>query len=259
MFYTDRMDDRFFADYHRSSQRLLLLDYDGTLTPIVRRPEQATPTSELRTLLAELAGAPNTTCVIISGRPHETLEQWLGDLPLGFVAEHGVWRKLPGQDWSLTGYVGLDWKPTVRDVMAALVNQLPGSAVEEKHAALAFHYREASSETVDADVNRLFDDLQKLSGYDKAFKLIHGKKVIEAVAAGIDKGTAARWWLGQANYDFVCAIGDDTTDEALFAALPSSSYTIHVGNQPTGAGIKLDGQPAVIELLERLQRLDTRP
>lgn len=246
------MNDQFFADYRGAKNRLLLLDYDGTLTPIVRRPEDAAPSAELRELLQNIARPVNTTCVIISGRPHDTLEEWLGDLPLGFVAEHGVCRKLPGQEWALSGELAFDWKSSVRDMMAAWLERLPGSFVEEKHAALAFHYREASRATAEADAARLFDELQKFSSYGKDFELIHGKKVIEAVTAGVDKGAAAEWWLKRDDYDFVCAIGDDTTDEAMFLAMPPHAHTIHVGEQKTAARTRFANQLEVIELLEHV-------
>ena len=253
------MNEQFFADYQHATKRLLLLDYDGTLTPLKPTPEGAVPSHELRQLLIDLTRVADLECVIISGRPRETLNVWLGDIPIGFVAEHGVWQKQPHHDWSLREGLLLDWKSTIYEMMLAHSQKFPGSSVEKKHAALAYHYRALTSERAEADANVLYDELQHHESFGKNFTLLHGKKVIEAVAAGADKGIAAKAWLQNDKYDFICAIGDDTTDEALFAALPPSAYTIHVGDEKTVARFKLSHQPDVIKLLGRLLALDTRP
>jgi trehalose 6-phosphate synthase/phosphatase len=79
---------------------LLLLDYDGTLVPFARSPELAAPDGELRDLLAALAAKPGARVHVVSGRRRDTLERWLGDLPLGLHAEHGYWsRAARGEPW----------------------------------------------------------------------------------------------------------------------------------------------------------------
>src|SRR5262249_32752752 len=80
--------------FHRAGRALLLLDYDGTLIDIVDRPDAAAPTPPVRTLLQRLGAAADT--VVISGRDTETLQRWLGDLPLHLVAEHGFWLRRRG-------------------------------------------------------------------------------------------------------------------------------------------------------------------
>ncbi|MEZ5418893.1 MAG: bifunctional alpha,alpha-trehalose-phosphate synthase (UDP-forming)/trehalose-phosphatase [Vicinamibacterales bacterium] len=67
----------------------LLLDYDGTLVPFARSPGLAAPDAELKTLLRALSERPGTLVEIVSGRPKDTLEAWLGDLPVALWAEHG--------------------------------------------------------------------------------------------------------------------------------------------------------------------------
>ncbi len=78
------------ADYHAAEERLLLLDYDGTLMPFQGNPQRVEPDQELRLLLRALTELPHTRVVIISGRDRHTLEKWLGHLPVDFIAEHGV-------------------------------------------------------------------------------------------------------------------------------------------------------------------------
>ncbi|MGH7930573.1 MAG: bifunctional alpha,alpha-trehalose-phosphate synthase (UDP-forming)/trehalose-phosphatase, partial [Candidatus Binatia bacterium] len=87
------------ARYRTSRRRLLFLDYDGTLTPLARHPGLAGPDPMRRELLRSLASEPNNTVVVASGRERQIVEEWLGDLPLGLVAEHGAWLKFTDHPW----------------------------------------------------------------------------------------------------------------------------------------------------------------
>ena len=97
----------------------MFLDYDGTLTPLVRDPSMAKPDGELSALLRRLASDRKNTVVITSGRDRRTLEAWLGDIPLGFVAEHGAWLRLLGQEWQRAKAPQSAWKP---EILASLGN-----------------------------------------------------------------------------------------------------------------------------------------
>ncbi len=72
-------------------------DYDGTLRPFVKRPEDAKPDEEMKSLLLKLAENKNNKVVVISGRDRHTLQEWLGHLPIDMIAEHGVWTKKLGK------------------------------------------------------------------------------------------------------------------------------------------------------------------
>lgn len=234
--------------YQQAEHRLFLLDYDGVLTPIVRRPELAKPSNEVRELLRTLGSDPRNECVIISGRKHEELEQWLGDLPLSFVAEHGLWQKT-GHEWSLTSTIDTHWKDGVRAVMQEFALRLPGALIEEKYAALAFHYREADPHQAEQIVKQLTDKLRAVLGSD--LSLLEGKKVIEVLVNGITKGQAAQPWLNRNDWDFVMAAGDDVTDESLFRVLLPTAYSFKIGEGPTAARHTIKSQAAFIGFLNR--------
>ena len=88
------------ADYHQSKKRLILLDYDGTLQPIVRHPEDAKPSRKILNALERLGSDKRNEVVIISGRDKPTLETWLGHLPVTLVAEHGAFLHKAGwKNW----------------------------------------------------------------------------------------------------------------------------------------------------------------
>lgn len=79
------------ALYTQARSRLILLDYDGTLVGFQKRPEDAVPTPEVIQVLKDLTSDPANHVVINSGRDHQTLEKWLGGLPISFAAEHGAY------------------------------------------------------------------------------------------------------------------------------------------------------------------------
>ena len=237
--------------YKGAKKRLLLLDYDGVLAPIMPLPEQAAPTGELYGLLEKLTADPRNTCVIVSGRPHETLDDWLGHLPLAFAAEHGLWRREPKGDWEFALTVATEWKPAIRAVMERHKALLEGSFIEEKHAGVGFHYRTATSKDARKIVEELIRELGTLVD-DFSLKLLDGKKVVEVIPSGVDKGAAAAFWLDSKDWDFILGAGDDVTDEALFEILPSSAYAIKVGDGMTAASIVIPSQPEFMQLLREL-------
>lgn len=135
------------ADYHAAEQRLLLLDYDGTLVPFHPDPTRAAPDQELLLLLRALTDNPQNRVVVISGRDRNTLQQWLGHLPLHFIAEHGVWlRAADTDDWQLFQPLRNDWKRELRPVLEVYVARTAGSFIEEKDYSLVWHYRRADAE-----------------------------------------------------------------------------------------------------------------
>ncbi|KNE70695.1 trehalose-phosphatase [Allomyces macrogynus ATCC 38327] len=94
---------RCLAAYHGSANgtRLFALDFDGTLSPIARSPEDAKPTQEVLDVLTELCKDDRNRVVVISGRDQATLHKWLGGIPrLGLSAEHGCFVRFPeASDW----------------------------------------------------------------------------------------------------------------------------------------------------------------
>lgn len=105
--------------YKASNKRLLMFDYDGTLTPIVKTPEAAVPSSGLLDSLEKMAADPKNVVYIISGRDAPFLQQHLGHITnLGFSAEHGSFLKDPGEtEWrNLTEHIDMSWKDDVEEI-----------------------------------------------------------------------------------------------------------------------------------------------
>ncbi len=235
-------------DFGSARRRLLLLDYDGTLTPLKPTPEQAAPGPELLATLARLAAVGDL--VIVSGRPRSVLEAWLGRLDVAFVAEHGAWVRARGGDWSRTGNLSDDWKPGVKDLMERFVDRLPGSRVEEKEFTLAWHYRQAEPDLASLRVTELNDHLINLTEMSD-LRVAQGHKVVEVRPSLLSKGSACQVFLAR-DYDFVLAMGDDTTDEDLFRVLPASAYSIRVGLTQSYARFNVRDQATALALVEDL-------
>ncbi len=231
---------------------LLLLDYDGTLAPFTPRPEMATPDAALRALLEKLTRRPNTSVHIVSGRPRETLEAWMGALPVGLHAEHGLWSRMgPGAEWRTLEGIPLDWKGQVRPLMDAFTARVPGSFVEEKSASLAWHYRQVESEYGSQQARELRLLLADALGHE--LEALPGNKVVEVRPRGVNKGRVVSAVVAATpSGALVVALGDDRTDEDLFAALPEGAISIHAGGKPTRAAYRVGGPGEVRKLLATL-------
>ena len=212
----------------KGQQRLLLLDYDGTLVGFHPNPQRAQPGEELRLLLRALTDLPDTRVVIISGRDRNTLQAWLGDLPLDFIAEHGVWLRTAGEDWQLFQQLRNEWKRELRPVLELYVARTAGSFIEEKDYSLVWHYRRADADLGEVRAREMMSHLSFMTA-NTDLQVLEGNKVVEIKNAGINKGTAAARWLAQYQPGFVLALGDDRTDEDTFRALPEEAYSVRVG------------------------------
>lgn len=251
-----KLQTRLQTAYKQANNRLLLLDYDGTLVPLVKRPELARPDSQLLQNLTGLACDPKNTVVVISGRDRKYLSQWLKKTGVDLVAEHGTWfREKEWKDWRLTEK-GLtdDWKKNIYPILEMFSERTPGSFVEEKSYALVWHYRKAEPELGSLRAKELVDALRDmLSG--TVLQVLLGSKVVEIKPTDVNKGKAALHWLEKVkSWDFVLAIGDDWTDEDIFSVLPDKAWSIKVGFIPfTKAHYFLESSNEAINLLESLR------
>ena len=233
----------------QAARRLLLLDYDGTLAPIVQTPAGARPGARLLSLLRRLAGDPATTVVVLSGRDRTTLDEWLGALPLDLAAEHGAWIREAQAEWRPLRELRSGWKPRIIPILERYMDRLPGAFIEEKEYSVAWHFRGAHPEQAEALAGDMVAHLTSITA-NIDVQVLRGKKVIEVRSAGVDKGVAALHWLSQGRYDFILASGDDTTDEDLFSALPESAFSIRVGLVSSRARFNLADTSDVLLLLE---------
>ena len=264
--------------WDRAERRLVLCDYDGTLTPLVRTPERAKPTPTLRKLLHRLGSEPGVDVVLVSGRDRATMERWFGDLPVGLIAEHGAWKS----DYHVSGHAQQQdakgdstvsplsspafppatrlwnraadmpdaalWQPVVKRILEESVDRVPKSFIEEKSDALAWHYRLSDSRVAKKERRALVERLEPVL-QEWHLNVMKNSKVVEVCPAVISKGEAVAPLARSGKYDVVVAMGDDTTDETMFATLPETAWTFKIGGGATQAKYRLLDSAATRRML----------
>ena len=231
----------------------MFLDYDGTLTPIVRRPEDALLSDRMRESVRRLA----TRCpvVIVSGRDRVTVEQLVEIDGIGYVGSHGFDIVGPRES-GIRREVGIEFLATLDEAeadLAARLKDVAGALVERKKFTIATHYRlvaasqRARVETAVDAVRHAHPSLRKDRG-KAVFELRPDLKW--------DKGAAVVWLLEQLGLKRVVGIhiGDDVTDETLFEALAGRGFGIIVAtdHRPTSAQFRLRDPDEVRQFLEWL-------
>ncbi len=228
---------------------IILLDYDGTLRKLVSSPELAVPPQGLIALLGALAERKNTEVHLVSGRTRESLEGWFGLLPTALHAEHGAWSRPVGGQWRIVREISSDWKEQLRPIFDEFTYRTPGSRVEEKSTTFAWHYRMADPEFGPSQARELSVHLTDILT-NTPVEVLHGEKVVEVRQHGVHKGIVVEQILAtRDDVPLIVAIGDDRTDEDMFAALPQTGIAIHVGTAPTNARYRLADPAAVLAFL----------
>lgn len=220
--------DRLVREWGQSGRKLVLCDYDGTLTQLTPTPSRAKPTRRLLALLREVGSIPDVDLYLVSGRTQEIMEEWFGDLPVGLIAEHGAWHSEPvisdnaasKRIWTRAN--GMpdpeEWRPIIEIIMSKFVARVPKSFIEHKSMDLAWHYRLSDQKLAEEQCERLVAELEKICPqYD--LLVMRNSKVVEVCPANVSKGQAVEPLLRRGRYDVVLALGDDTTDETMFEAV----------------------------------------
>ena len=261
IFFLDELTRKNMLDsYRKSSKRLLLLDYDGTLVPFESNPDQAVPDYNLVQLLTHLSSKPENDVLIISGRSSQWLDQQFGNLPVSLIAEHGARSKWKQGKWVTEVQTHSEWKEQVNQLMEMYVRRCPNSFIEEKDFSIVWHYRNCNHEQGKLRSLELLGELYE-GLHNRHLQVLHGNKIIEVRNSGIDKGTAVKKLLQQNDYDFIFAAGDDKTDEDMFRMLmhKKNCYSIKVGPDASYARYNLHTPQMVVSLLEGMNHLSSVP
>ena len=238
-------------DFMNAKNRLIFLDYDGTLIPFSENPLEARPDKKLLRMLERLAADKKTQIILTSGRDKHTLQSWFGELDIGLIAEHGIWLKEKNKKWRLIKPLNSEWKEEIIPVLETYAGRLPGSFVEEKEYSLVWHYRRVNAEMGSLIAKELLDYLIDFTA-NIDIQVMQGHKVIEITDVDVNKSSAGLHWLSGKTYDFIMAIGGDWTDEYLFKVLPQNAYSIRVGMTQSYARFNLRNNAEVLDLLNRL-------
>ncbi|MFN8792455.1 MAG: bifunctional alpha,alpha-trehalose-phosphate synthase (UDP-forming)/trehalose-phosphatase [Bdellovibrionales bacterium] len=237
----------------------LLMDYDGTLVKIARKPEQALLPSNMGLLLQELS--ENIEIFIVSGRSKNFLDQQFPNSQFSLAAEHGAFSKAPGEEWRSRLTSDLQsWYSDVERVMRAYAEKVPLSFVERKEASLTWHFRQSPPDFAGFQAKKLDDELQAGLANHPVTILI-GNKIVEAKATECNKGIFVRSLMQTEEEPslYIC-MGDDRTDEDMFRALGQEGVSIKIGTEDTAAHYQIRRQEEVMFFLrELLQVIQGRP
>ena len=199
--------------------RLLLFDYDGTLTPIVNDPDAALLSTVALLYLTMLVDDLRNEVWIISGRNQAWLEKQVGHMGrIGLYAEHGAFVRQPGSlDWTdLASSEDMTWQVEVEKLFRALEMKVAGSHLETKKVALVWHYRRAKdAAAAEKEAVQVVQKLKETVGREWDVEISQGKCVVEVRAKSLGKGPAVGRVVTKKEYDFVACFGDDRTDEGI--------------------------------------------
>ncbi|HXV80566.1 MAG TPA: trehalose-phosphatase [Candidatus Binatia bacterium] len=244
---------------HAEGKRLaVFLDYDGTLTPIADRPEQAKLSENTRAALRVLAR--KATVAIISGRDLQDVRSLVGIEDIFYAGSHGFDIAGPAGDAQVfqEGESFIPILDRAEQEIRQRADPITGSFVERKRFSIALHYRKVPEKSL-PDVQAAVDET--LERFPKLRKS-SGKKIYE-LQPDIDwhKGKALYWLLDKLDLDrpdvLPLYIGDDLTDEDAFRSLENRGLGIIVRDEPhpTHAAYALENSEHVKEFLEALTRL----
>ncbi len=245
--------DSLANNFRLAESSLVMLDYDGSLREFCDRFEDATPTAEILGLLHRFGRREDVKVFINSGRDHETLGEWFDDCPIDLIAEHGAWMKEAGaQEWRLLGVLDTSWKSDVFGILDDYVVRTPGSRIEEKQTALAWHYRQTDETLGNWQALELVSLLENtLRG--EPVQVLHGSKVVEVRQQGLTKARAYDLVLDRFGpFDFELATGDDRTDEDLFAHVGPDVHTVKIGSGSSAAKVAVASPRSLREMLTAL-------
>ncbi len=232
----------------------LFLDYDGTLTPIVSRPELALCPTRVRRHLKKLRDLPRVLLAIISGRAVDDLREKVGILGITYVGNHGLEVEHPdGRQQKSSSPTRMRELKTITRHLRISLEEIPGMLLEEKGPILCVHYRNVPKKFV-AKVRQAVED--ELRHWRNRWKIASGKMILE-IQPNIDvhKGKAVRTILKT----FPCTgtlpiyLGDDQPDEDAFRVLKGRGISIFVGpgEFPSEADFFLSDPGEVQEFLFR--------
>jgi len=233
-------------------QRLaIFLDYDGTLTPIVARPELAELSDSTRQVLRELAGY--FPVAILSGRDLNDLRERVKIDNIVYAGSHGFDIAGPG---GMNKQVAPEFVPVLDAAEEELQKKLAGisrALMERKRFSIAVHYRNVKA----SDIPKIERAVKEVATRHRTLRKIDNKKVYE-LQPDVDwnKGKAVIWLLERLNRGeaFSIHIGDDLTDEDAFRAVRQSGVGIIVSEQPqsTAARYALKDSAEVERFLHEL-------
>lgn len=242
----------------KADRLLLLLDYDGTLTPIAGTPEEAVLSGAMRQLLKKLAKHKKIHVGIVSGRGLENIKKLVRIPGLIYVGNHGF--EAEGVEYEASGLNPAEMRPIIKELCREISRKLEdvkGALIEDKGLSASVHYRLVAKEEIGAVRERVAEVVV----LHPRVRLAEGRKVLE-IRPNIDwdKGRMAALILEKFSHEYPgenilpIYIGDDATDEDAFEAF-KEGITVRVSKRDieTKAKFVLKDTDEVEDLLRAIR------
>ncbi|MEA3560832.1 MAG: trehalose-phosphatase [Candidatus Omnitrophota bacterium] len=253
-----------FDEWQRLSKKfappgkiLLLTDYDGTLTPIVNRPQAATLSKNTKKLLLSISGKKRFKVGILSGRSIGEVKRLVGLKKIIYSGNHGFEIEAGGR--LFFHQEAKKARPVLREIYCVLSRRFSNDRnviIEDKKATISLHYRLVENAGSIKRLKKIFKDITRPYVRDKKVCLTGGKKVLEVRPfSKVNKGWALKWIVNRftEKKTLVIYLGDDRTDEDAFKAVGKRGVSIFVGRKKRSrAEYFLKDTAEVNEFLKRL-------
>lgn len=241
----------------------LFLDYDGTLSPIVEKPEKAFISKSAKQLLCKLSKNPRCKLAIISGRALEDIKRRIGIDRIIYAGNHGL--EIKGPNIRFIKPVSKRYKRILQHIKGELntnLSTVERAFVEDKGLSLSIHYRLVDSSQI-PKIKTILHEATILYTLKDKIKIKLGKKVFEIrPEVEWDKGKVVLWLLKKWKVRFKnkeimpIYIGDDATDEDAFKVLKNKGISVFVGKpKKSYAKYYLKNTREVEDFLNRCQDL----
>jgi len=245
--------DQYFSRLEKADNRVLFLDYDGTLAPFVEERECAVPYPGIVERLGALIDSDAMRTVIVSGRSTGDL---LPLLPLDTIPEiwgcHGWERLLPGGE-TITFPLDERAKEGLERAHSWIEERGHGHRTERKAASVALHWRGDEPAVVDKHHRQAAEALGAIAAM-AGLELRDFDGGVELRAPGRNKGSAVKTVLGEFADSVMSAyLGDDETDEDAFRALSDGGLSVVVRKElrSTGADLWIEPPGELLDFLDR--------
>jgi trehalose-phosphatase len=249
-----RLLDRLDRELGEGAGLIVILDYDGTLTPLVSSPGAAFLAPAVRANLARLARSDRARLAILSGRGLADLRERVALDNVVYGGCHGL--EIAGRRLHFRHpRAHRSGVAATERALAAALPTVPGALLECKGLVVSLHYRHV----MPARRAAVREIAEQVLSRRPDLLLIAGHLVFDFMPRiGWHKGTAAQWMVSRlvrtlpARRAVIVYAGDDASDEMAFAALRGRALTIHVGSKPTAAEYRVRGVRDVQALLHRM-------
>jgi trehalose 6-phosphate phosphatase len=231
----------------RTDRLLIALDFDGTVSAIVDRPEAARVLPEAVGAIAKLEALPRTWVAYVSGRPLDSLARVTqADPDALLIGSHGVEVRLDGGTVELSLNDDERHRLAELDVaLTTLVDANPGAMLEHKPAGLGVHTRLMDQDRVPALHAAARSAANQIGGFLER----GGKDILEFAVRDATKGDGVDLLRSRVGATAVLYAGDDVTDEDAFARMRNGDIGVKVGDGETAAGFRVADPKAVAVML----------